>query len=174
MTRQEILKFAEILGHEHAELYHQGTNKNIRDHTLDIMAENHNMSKRTISRYLRLCNLIEHIKIGFLNNQIGFKACVQLSYLSYEQQEDLCLQLPLTCITENLAKQIRHWYRISFIGPDLNEAISKNSMDKRGGFPALSKIYNDFRLYNYTNDELEIMLKEALTMWALANPDKIK
>lgn len=53
------------------------------------LAENYSLNKRNIARYLRISKLLSKLKELLDLEQIPFMAAVELSYISYPQQEEL-------------------------------------------------------------------------------------
>lgn len=52
----------------------------------DETGKSYNLSGRTVSRYLRICNLIKELMDKLDIEEIPFTACVELSYLTEEEQ----------------------------------------------------------------------------------------
>jgi ParB family chromosome partitioning protein len=52
----------------------------------DETGKSYNLSGRTVSRYLRICNLIKELLDKLDTGEIPFTACVELSYLTEEEK----------------------------------------------------------------------------------------
>ena len=165
MNRRDILNLANQLCREYSYLYHRGSGKVLQRKSLDILADKYKLSKRTISRYIRLCYLIDGFKEGFLSGQISLKACVELSYLDILQQMSVCKQIPFEHITERLARVIRHKYENTELEPVLNSYIMSTGTNKHYGLPNCNDLYEKYELYKYTDEEVKEVLDKALNMW---------
>lgn len=92
-------------------LKHQGQRSPSR-HTDEILAEERNVKPETIRRMCRLSELNDDIFDAIDDEQLGKTNAVELSYLTFEQQQDLCDVISSSCLT---------WADINHICKDLRK-----------------------------------------------------
>ncbi|OOM70588.1 chromosome-partitioning protein Spo0J [Clostridium puniceum] len=85
--RSDILKEIEAML-KADEIKNEETSRQVGEKltSADETGKNYNLSGRTVSRYLRICNLIKGLLDKLDIGEIPFTACVELSYLTEEEQ----------------------------------------------------------------------------------------
>jgi ParB family chromosome partitioning protein len=151
-------------------LYPGGTNS-VRE-----VAEEHDLSPITISRYIRIDTLIDSLKRLLDNGAVPFKAAVQLSYISEDNQE-----LFVSCMknengykcNEEKAKLIREQEEkgkltIVTMTDILAGTKVKKSPGKPKSFSVSGKIMKKYEQYfspEQTKKDIEDVIDKALAMY---------
>lgn len=128
------------------------------------------MSARNVSRYVRLYHLNNGIKNMVDEGLVSIRAGVELSYLSDENQNNLLLELDKTKvgITYEEATQLREHECRGTLDTNIIRYIltgKRGYTHSKSGFRCMTKIYNKYSLYTYTQDEVESIVDKALNLY---------
>ena len=165
--KHSIAELSYIIFEQYRILKHQGK-RSSDNSSLDIMRDYFKMSKRNISRYLRLYYLTDELKICIDKGQLSIKAGVELSYIN-KCDQDIIKGLidDGLCIDISMAQNIKQSYQKNN-GLKLN--VLKNLKDvKRKGFKRMYNLYDKYNLQRYSDKEVEAILDEALYLYFSKN-----
>lgn len=139
----------------------------------DETGKSYNLSGRTVSRYLRICNLIKELMDKLDIEEIPFTACVELSYLTEEEQHivnDILTDnkfkvdikkaeaLREFSLKKNLNQEIAH----SIISGKLNK---KQKSNKSSTIQLKPKLINKYFSPEVKQPEIEDIIDKALKLY---------
>ena len=139
----------------------------------DETGKSYNLSGRTVSRYLRICNLIKELMDKLDIEEIPFTACVELSYLTEEEQHivnDILTDnkfkvdikkaeaLREFSLKKNLNQEIAH----SIISGELNK---KQKSNKSSAIQLKPKLINKYFSPEVKQPEIEDIIDKALKLY---------
>lgn len=139
----------------------------------DETGKSYNLSGRTVSRYLRICNLIKELMDKLDIEEIPFTACVELSYLTKEEQH-----IVNDILTDNkfkvdikkaevlrefsLKKNINQETAYSIISGELNK---KQKANKSSSIQLKPKLINKYFSPEIKQPEIEDIIDKALKLY---------
>ena len=147
-------------------LYPGGT-EGVRD-----VAKEHDLSPMSVSRYIRIDVLEEGIKELLDNGKVAFKAAVQLSYISEDNQQ-LFIDLmtgdqPYKC-NEEQAKAIRELQQKNKLTivtmTEILAGIKKKKPGKPKGYKVSGNVISKYFTNNETDKEIGKIIEDALEMY---------
>jgi len=141
--------------------------------TRDIIAQNYDMSKNTVARYLRINKLIPQHKIRLDNGELAIRTAVELSYLSDAQQQTVDEILREGNYTVNMKKA--ELLRAASYKKTLTREIvgqilagisrKKKSASRRPAFKIKANIISKYFKPDDKPDEIEAVIIEALELY---------
>ena len=138
----------------------------------DHVAEEHDLSPRSVSRYIRIDVLEDGIKELLDNGKVAFKAAVQLSYISEDNQQ-LFIDLmtgdqPYKC-NEEQAKVIRELQQKNKLTivtmTEILAGIKKKKPGKPKGYKVSGNVISKYFTNNETDKEIGKIIEDALEMY---------
>lgn len=138
----------------------------------DHVAEEHDLSPRSVSRYIRIDVLEDGIKELLDDGKITFKAAVQLSYISQDNQNmliDLMTgDMSYKC-NEEQAKAIRELQiknKLTIVTmTEILAGIKKKKPGKPKGYKVSGNVISKYFTNNETDKEIGKIIEEALEMY---------
>lgn len=136
------------------------------------VAKEHDLSPMSVSRYIRIDVLEEGIKELLDNGKVTFKAAVQLSYIS-EDNQNLFIELmtgdhPYKC-NEEQAKVIRELQlknKLTIVTmTEVLAGIKKKKPGKPKGYKVSGTVISKYFTNNETDKEIGKIIEEALEMY---------
>lgn len=140
--------------------------------TVREVAKEHDLSRPTVARYIRIDVLEEGIKELLDNGKVTFKAAVQLSYIS-EENQDLFIELmtgdhPYKC-NEEQAKTIRELQlknKLTIVTmTEVLAGIKKKKPGKPKGYKVSGTVISKYFTNNETDKEIGKIIEDALDMY---------
>ncbi|ADL52070.1 ParB N-terminal domain-containing protein [Clostridium cellulovorans] len=141
--------------------------------SVDETGKSYKLSGRTVSRYLRICNLILELKERLDVEEIPFVAAVELSYLNNEEQDiveeilsennfkvDMKKAETLRIYSES--KKLNQETAYSILSGDLNK---KPKTNKPGTIKLKPKLINRFFTAETKQTEIEETIERALELY---------
>jgi len=151
------------------------TNKNsnggLIDHrtkSRDKTADKYGLDARSVSRYIRLCELNESLLNRVDNNEIGLYPAVSLSYLSVDEQNELnkVLEESKYKVDMKKAESLREHSESSKLTSNKIKQILSGEFNKKpkstASFRIKYKIYSKYFNENVKHDEAESIIDKAL------------
>lgn len=138
----------------------------------DTVAEEHDLSPRSVSRYIRIDVLEDGVKELLDNGKITFKAAVQLSYISTFNQNmliDLMSGDNTYKCNEEQAKAIRELQiknKLTIVTmTEILSGIKKKKPGKPKGYKVSGNVISKYFTNNETDKEIGKIIEEALEMY---------
>lgn len=140
--------------------------------TVREVAKEHDLSRPTVARYIRIDVLEDGIKELLDNGKVTFKAAVQLSYIS-EENQDLFVELmtgdqPYKC-NEEQAKAIRELQiknKLTIVTmTEVLAGIKKKKPGKPKGYKVSGTVISKYFTNNETDKEIGKIIEDALDMY---------
>ncbi|MBF8984792.1 ParB N-terminal domain-containing protein [Lutibacter sp. B2] len=140
-------------------------------HTVKNLGSEYNLSKNSISRYLRISKLPEEFKELIDTGQIAIRAGVDLSYLSHDNQE-----MVEAIISENTFKvdmkkaaSLRVYDKNGQLTWDIAKAIISGEINKKEkkptGIKIQHKIISKYFRHEEDKKDIENIIEKALAMY---------
>lgn len=136
------------------------------------VAEEHDLSKNTIARYIRVDTLIDDMKLLLDDGEIGLYAAVELSYISIENQEMFVSLINSNNFKCDISKakliremQVKGKLTIATMTEILSGKLNKKKPGKPKGYKVSGKIIQKY--FKEETDEKKIgeIIEEALRMY---------
>lgn len=136
------------------------------------LANEHDLSKDTIARYIRVDSLADGLKEHLDNGVIAFKAAVQLSYLTMEEQEMLVSLLNsdngFKC-NEEKAKRLRQLRKedkltIATMSAVLAGSLKKKKQGPVKGYKVSGKVIQKY-FHDEDDEQIGKIIEEALKLY---------
>lgn len=162
--RTDLLKEIERLEAEHITSCQLGQKLSSNK----VAGENYHLSGRTVSRYIRIYELIDELKERLDKGAIPFVAAVELSYLGIEQQQivDKVLQMYNLKINIKQAQEIKRCKDQDDFGEELVYLILKEKPSRQSNtYGVNKKIILDFFEKDTEKKEIERIIREALEVY---------
>ena len=140
------------------------------DHKLqarDKAGEKYGLDARTVSRYIRLCELNEYLLSRVDDDEIGLYPAVSLSYLPPAEQTELNRILNENAYKVNMkkAKTLREFSENNRLTADKMIQILSGKLKKKSSAPLKikAKIYQKYFDADTTQSEMEAIIDKALS-----------
>lgn len=139
----------------------------------DETGKSYNLSGRTVSRYLRICNLIKELLDKLDIGEIPFTACVELSYLTEEEQhivDDIVASTKFK-IDIKKAESLREFSEKKNLNQETAHSIISgelNKKQKRNKFSIIKlkpKLINKYFSSEVKQPEIEDIIDKALKLY---------
>lgn len=139
----------------------------------DETGKSYNLSGRTVSRYLRICNLIKELLNKVDIGEIPFTACVELSYLTEEEQhivDDIVAGTKFK-IDIKKAESLREFSEKKNLNQETAHSIISgelNKKQKRNKFSIIKlkpKLINKYFSSEVKQPEIEDIIDKALKLY---------
>lgn len=125
------------------------------------------LSPRTISRYLRVYHVDKILKVALDKEKISLRSIVELSYLRKEEQQ----QVGTLIFAENynislaVSSYLRKFSKQEELDAKSIKEICELKGKKQEGFPHMKKIYDKYRLWRFSKDEVINIVDKALSKY---------
>ncbi|MCL2253081.1 MAG: ParB/RepB/Spo0J family partition protein [Lachnospiraceae bacterium] len=137
----------------------------------DIAGKKYGLDARTVSRYIRLCDLCEFMLNRVDNDEIGLYPAVSLSYLSPDEQTELDRLLTESAykIDMKKAELLREFSEVKKLTPEKMTQILSGELNKKPKpktAPPLkikAKVYQKYFSGDTTQSEMETIIDQALS-----------
>lgn len=140
--------------------------------TVRDVAKEHDLSRPTVARYIRIDVLEDGVKELLDNGKITFKAAVQLSYISTDNQNmliDLMSGDNTYKCNEEQAKAIRELQiknKLTIVTmTEILSGIKKKKPGKPKGYKVSGNVISKYFTNNETDKEIGKIIEEALEMY---------
>lgn len=150
----------------------EGSGHGVPNGARDAVAGEHDLSPRSVSRYIRIDVLEDGIKELLDNGKVTFRAAVQLSYIS-EDNQNLFIELmtgdqPYKC-NEEQAKAIRELQiknKLTIVTmTEVLAGIKKKKPGKPKGYKVSGTVISKYFTNNETDKEIGKIIEDALDMY---------
>ncbi|GAA0179023.1 hypothetical protein SH2C18_19770 [Clostridium sediminicola] len=139
----------------------------------DETGKTYNLSGRSVSRYLRICNLIKELKDRLDMEEIPFTASVTLSYLTEENQYivEIILSEHNFKVDMKKAESLRAYSEAKKLNEDTAYAIlsgelnKKRKVNKSSTIKLKPKLINKFFAPETKQPEIEDVIEKALELY---------
>ncbi|MGL4362448.1 MAG: ParB N-terminal domain-containing protein [Cellulosilyticaceae bacterium] len=134
----------------------------------EVAGENYHLSGRTVSRYIRIYELIDELKDRLDKGGMPFVATVELSYLGIEQQQivDRVLQMHNMKINIKQAEKIKKCKDQDDFSEELVYLILRGKPSQQSNtYGVNKKIILDFFEKDTEKKEIERIIREALEVY---------
>lgn len=126
-----------------------------------------NLSARTVSRLLRINNLISGLQTAVDKNRISLRTAVELSYLAEYTQVVVCntMRQNRSNIRLDVAQELRKYQEDCVSGEvdsEIIHCIMEREPYKTGNFPPMRKIYQKYNMKRFTEQQVRHIVDEAL------------
>lgn len=139
-----------------------------RQESRDILAEQFGQSRSQISRYIRLTELIPPLMEMVDDQRIAFSPAVELSYLSYLEQNQLLDAMESEQTTPSLsqAQRLKRFAQAGMLSPEVMCAVL--SEEKKGDLDRVTLSHDTLKKYfpaSYTPRQMESTILRLLEGW---------